>query len=80
MDYYVVTFNSITDAMNAEKLVSNHGGILIPVPSKISAGCGFAIRLCEPDPAVGMLKSKAEFAGLYFLSGLGKDKTVVRLL
>ena len=79
MDYYVVTFNSITDAMRAEKLVQGIGGIIIPVPSEISAGCGFAVRLSEPEPAISILKNNAEFSGLYCLSGFGKDKTVVRI-
>lgn len=40
----VVTFASLTDALAVEDSAKEHGfpGRIIPVPSEIDAGCGFA--------------------------------------
>jgi len=78
MDYYVITFNNINDALIAEDLVSVYGGTIIPVLSEISAGCGFAVRLTELEPAINILKSNIEFLEIYGVFGRGKDKVILR--
>ena len=45
--YYLITFTSTHAAMAAESFLKKEGlnVKLIPLPSVISAGCGFAIRV-----------------------------------
>lgn len=45
----VFTFATTADAMAMEAAAKEHGlpGRMIPVPSEVDAGCGFAWR-CEP--------------------------------
>jgi hypothetical protein len=49
--YCVLTFDKTIDAIAAEKicLENNIPGRLIPLPVKISAGCGLAWRMGEDD-------------------------------
>lgn len=79
MDYYVITFNSTNDALKAEKLVSECGGTIIPVPSEISADCGFAIRLSEFEQALNILKNKASFSEIYGVTGKGSAKVIEKI-
>ena len=75
MDYYVVTFESITDAMYADKLVSSLGGIIIPVPSEISADCGFAVKIPEPVLPLNII-NETDYFKIYKISGKGKNKII----
>ena len=51
-EYYILAFNTTTDAMQAEKLLKDKFNIAImPVPREISSGCGLSIRFQEPDEA-----------------------------
>ena len=79
MEYYVVTFNTITDALTAEKFVSGLGGIIIPVPPEISAGCGFALRILELKPAMEILKNEAKYDDVYGISVKGNTKIIKKL-
>ena len=47
--YYIMSFPTTTDAMQAEKYMKEHFHITImPTPREISSGCGLAIRFMEP--------------------------------
>lgn len=49
-EYYILAFETTTNAMQAEKLLKDIFKIAImPVPREISSGCGLAIRFQEPD-------------------------------
>ncbi|MCL2874614.1 MAG: DUF3343 domain-containing protein [Defluviitaleaceae bacterium] len=73
MDYYVITFKSMNDALKAEKLMMGHGGTIIPVPTEISADCGFALRISSLE----FVESNVfEFSETYEVSGKGKNKVV----
>ena len=48
-EYYILSFNTTTDAMQAEKLLKDNFHIAImPVPREISSGCGLSIRFQDP--------------------------------
>lgn len=49
--YYIITFSQTTQAMAMEKkcIEKNIPGRIIPLPVKISAGCGLAWRINEYD-------------------------------
>ena len=76
--YYVLTFRSTNDAMKAERVIVNIGSI-IPVPSEISAGCGFAVKLPELSPGLELVENCVSVDGLYEIYGRGKDKQVRNL-
>ena len=49
-EYYILAFDTTTDAMQAEKLLKDLFDIAImPVPREISSGCGLSIRFQNPD-------------------------------
>ena len=49
-EYYILAFDTTTDAMQAEKLLKDKFNIAImPVPREICRGCGLSIRFQEPD-------------------------------
>lgn len=51
-EYYILAFDTTTDAMQAEKLLKDKFDIAImPVPREISSGCGLSIRFQNPDEA-----------------------------
>ena len=51
-EYYILAFDTTTDAMQGEKLLKDKFNIAImPVPREISSGCGLSIRFQEPDKA-----------------------------
>ena len=56
----VLTFSTTADAMAMEAAAKEHGlpGRMIPVPSEIDAGCGFAWR-CEPAERDALLAGAA---------------------
>lgn len=62
----VLTFSTTADAMAMEATAKEHGlpGRMIPVPSEIDAGCGFAWR-CELDERDALLAGAAEFGLAY---------------
>lgn len=50
--YYILAFDTTTDAMQAEKLAKNEiPAAIMPVPREISSGCGLALRFLDPDEA-----------------------------
>ena len=59
----VLTFSTTSDAMALEAAAKEHGlpGRMIPVPSEIDAGCGFAWR-CELEERDALLAGVAEYA------------------
>ena len=59
----VFTFTTTSDAMALEAAAKEHGlpGRMIPVPSEIDAGCGFAWR-CELEERDALLAGVAEYA------------------
>lgn len=55
----VITFATTADAMALEAAAKDFGDIpgrMIPVPSEIDAGCGFAWR-CEPEDEAALLEA-----------------------
>ena len=49
-EYYILAFDTTTDAMQGEKLLKDLFDIAImPVPREISSGCGLSIRFQNPD-------------------------------
>ena len=62
----VFTFTTTSDAMALEAAAKEHGlpGRMIPVPSEIDAGCGFAWR-CELEERDALLAGVAEYALAY---------------
>ncbi len=49
-EYYILAFDTTTDAMQAEKYLKDYFSIAVmPVPREISSGCGLSIRFQEPD-------------------------------
>lgn len=48
--YYIMAFETTTDAMHAEKCARDtiHAAIM-PVPREISSGCGLALRFMEKN-------------------------------
>jgi len=76
MEYYVITFNSMHDAIKAEKLTANLGGAIIPAPSEISADCGFALRINSLE----LIKNISfESASVYKVTGRGSGKVVEKV-
>ena len=67
MPAYVAAFDSTHAAMEADALLRDVDHALIPTPSKISAGCGIALRFsAEGDDAArskmaGVFASQQEF-------------------
>ena len=51
--YYILTFNTTTDAMCADKCAKeNTNGIraaLMPLPQEFKSGCGFALRFLDDN-------------------------------
>ena len=67
-EYYILTFETTTDVMAAEKSINEYFSIAImPVPREISSGCGLAIRFQEPDEAtiIEFLKQRQVTGTLY---------------
>ena len=62
----VMTFSTTADAMALEAAAKEHGlpGRMIPVPSAIDAGCGFAWR-CELAERDELLAGAAEYGLAY---------------
>ena len=58
----VFTFSTTSDAMAMEAAAKAHGlpGRMIPVPSEIDAGCGFAWR-CELEERDALLAGAREY-------------------
>ena len=58
----VITYQTTTDAMAMEKMSKNNeiSGRLIPVPRKISAGCGLAwcAKVEESEKILGFIHEK----------------------
>ena len=48
--YYIMAFNTTTDAIQAETYAKNRiSSTIMPVPREISSGCGLALRFMETD-------------------------------
>ena len=48
-EYYILTFETTADVMQAEKHIKEHFSIsIMPVPGELHSGCGLAIRFLEP--------------------------------
>ena len=73
MNHYVITFNSINDALKAEKLTEALGGTIIPIPSEISADCGFALWVNEIEDVKNI---EFGFSDAYKVTGKGKTKHI----
>ena len=43
--YYIMAFDTTTDAMQAERIKA----AIMPIPGAISSGCGLALRFMEED-------------------------------
>jgi len=79
--YYLIAFSSTHEAMAAESFFkkNNLNVKLIPLPSIISAGCGFAIKVLPSELArveSSLKQSVLEWSGLYKVVKIG-DKTSV---
>lgn len=71
-EYYILSFDTTTDAMQAEKHLKESFNIAVmPVPREISSGCGLSIRFQNPDKdtIIRHLKEHPEIHGtLYKMS------------
>ena len=71
-EYYILSFDTTTDAMQAEKLLKDYFNIAImPVPREVSSGCGLSIRFREADETsiINHLKENPAIRGtLYKMS------------
>ena len=48
--YYIMAFDTTTDAMQAEAYAKDRiPSTIMPVPREISSGCGLALRFMETD-------------------------------
>lgn len=59
----VITFATTADAMAFEAAARDHDDIpgrMIPVPSEIDAGCGFAWR-CEPSEEAALFDAASRY-------------------
>lgn len=82
IEYYVLTFLSASDALAAERLAAlcpEAGCTLIPLPPEISGDCGFALKAPELEPALSAIKGKVNLSGVYFVSGRGIERKVVKV-
>ncbi len=67
-EYYILAFDTTTDAMQAEKILKEHFSIAImPIPHEISSGCGLSIRFQNPEPEriIDFLKNTSIKGTLY---------------
>ena len=74
-EYYILAFDTTTDAMQAEKLLKDHFDIAImPVPREISSGCGLSIRFQKPDETtiINHLKENPIIHGSLYKMGIEK--------
>jgi len=82
-DYYLIAFNSTHAAMSAEVFFKNTNVRvkLIPLPSVISAGCGFSLKVLPSEvSAVEALltRSTLEWSELYKIVKVGHVSKVER--
>lgn len=80
-DYYLIVFDSTHAAMSAEAFLKkkNLKVKLIPLPSVISAGCGFSIKVLPSEVAgveVWLKQAAFEWSGLYKLVKVGSKTSV----
>lgn len=80
-EYYLIVFNSTHAAMSAEAFLKkkNLKVKLVPLPSVISTGCGFAIKVLSSELAgvvVWLKQSAFVWSGLYKLAKLGSKTSV----
>lgn len=69
-EFYCLTFDNIHNAIKAEKQVLQEFSVrLIPVPRKISATCGLALRFDKSDwpNAVALIKKSVEYDQAYLV-------------
>lgn len=74
-EYYILSFDTTTDAMQAEKLLKDSFNIAImPVPREISSGCGLSIRFQEPDETsiINHLKENTAIHGTLYKMSMQK--------
>jgi len=81
LDYYLITFDSTHAAMAAESFFKNKNirVKLIPLPSVISAGCGFSLRVLPSEVKTVeplLLQSELEWSKLYKIVKLGRTSKV----
>lgn len=80
-EYYLIVFNSTHAAMSAEAFLkkNNLNVKLVPLPSVISAGCGFSIKVLPSEVAgveAWLKQSAFEWSGLYKLVKIGSKTSV----
>ena len=76
-EYYILAFDTTTDAMQAEKLLKDKFDIAImPAPREISSGCGLSIRFQEPDESaiIDHLKAAPLIQGTLYKMSTQKSK------
>lgn len=84
MEWYHITFRSITPAQSGERLLRTNGieAVLMRAVRKISLeGCGYSLRLRAADgpQAVQLLKSKGAPFKRVFFQGNNGDVTELTL-
>jgi len=80
LEWYHITFRSITPAQGAERLLRNSGieaGLMRAVRQISVEGCGYSLRVRGPDgqKAVALLKSKGVPFRRVFIQGNSGDVT-----
>ncbi len=83
IDFYLLTFKSVTDAIAAEK--SYKGNVIaqiIPVPRAISESCGMALRLdkATESQAFSLFEETSDAIFLYAMGPRVKGKREATLL
>lgn len=85
MEYTVITFHSISEALNFEKVMQAQGlnVRLIPVPREISSSCGMAAKLALEDQKKVLNLAEEKnliWDGVYVLKEKPKKKSLFNLL
>ena len=79
--YYILTFNTTTDAMCADKCAKeNTNGIraaLMPLPQEFKSGCGFALRFLDDNLEAILKFCRPPHLMENFLKCIQKGSTVI---
>lgn len=84
-DYGLITFNSTTQALKAEKILKAAGVdfLLVPIPREISASCGLAIKACPEDIGFHrdlLLQDKVAVGATYRIEPMEKGRKITCII
>jgi hypothetical protein len=80
-DEVLFTFNTVLDAIRAEKSLIDAGvpARVMPMPDAIGAKCGMCLRVDAPDRVRAQSALPVPVKGVYAVSGEGRAKTYTPL-